>query len=116
MEYRFTKLDDVTVKINGEFIGALTDVRYSVEYSYNTVTGPDIKNPHYDIEISYRPIIGTHRYQLYGVNGVDVIIYDPWQSVTFTGCKSRALTNRTDKDGMIETVRLTGFDMHIAAG
>ncbi len=113
MEPKFTIIDDVFVCIAGSYVGALTDVRYEISYEYNPVTGPDMVSPFYDIEISYRPMIGIKRLDFHFLNGVDVVITDPWNTVSFGGCKTRTLTNRTDSFGMVETIRLTGYRVNI---
>ena len=107
MEYRYVTLNDILLKISGTFVGALTDVKYVIDYRYNSITGPDTSSPEYDITITYRPMVGTRRLSLYNKEGIAIEINDPWQTITFSNCTTRTLTNSVDSGGMLETVRFT---------
>ncbi len=113
MDYRITKLSDLYVMIDEDAIGGIVSVKYEIDHAYNSTTGPDMSNPKYDIVISYRPMIGIRRFDFRHLTNSTVTIHGPWRSVSFGMCKTRTLTCHTDTDGMIETVRLTGFAMAI---
>ena len=113
MEYRITKRDDVTVKINGVFIGGLVESGYDVNYPYSADTGVDAASPEYIITVSYRPVIGTERATVHNLDNASIQIVDPWRTVSFSGCKTWKFSSVTDKDGMIETVKFIGYGLSI---
>ncbi len=111
MEYRFVKLNDITVKIGENIIGAVTDVKYSVDYKYDDESGLDTTNPMYEIIITHQLIVDIERPYFYFISGADVEILDPSGNTKFLNCITKNVTCVIDKNGVYETIHMLGGDI-----
>lgn len=107
-------MNDVTVRIDGVSIGGLIDAGYEVNYPYSPQTGVNSSLPEYVITVSFRPVTGTQRPVLQKISNSCIQIIDPMRTVTIDGCKTWRYSCITDKDGMIETVKLIGYRLSLS--
>ncbi len=104
-DFRLAELDDFSISVNGEYIGAIVCIKVDIDYEYSKENGLNQSKPYYDIVIAYRPIISTRFLWLERVSDGEIIINEPWGTRCFYGCKTRTYNRTVDKDGLIETVR-----------
>ena len=115
MECRLSKLNDISVTVDGIMIGGLTNVEYEILYPYNPITGPDMLDPEYTITITYRPMIGVKRQPMHNMANVTVRIAEAWRTLSFINCEVSTVICRTDSQGMVETVKFCSFEMQSSA-